>query len=243
MKHIELSNVSFIDGNRIVLDSVTAAFKHDRLTAILGRSGSGKSTLLQLILGIIQPTSGDIIVDGERRTYPLSTRQRFKFGYVIQGNGLFPHLTTSENISLPGKIAKLSTKASNERVDMLLELGGLPRDSRSKFPYQLSQAEQLKVLICRAYFPDPDVLLMDEPFTPLQSSIRKTLRKEFLHFQKTYPRTVLLVTHDLEEARQLADDILILDQGRVHQLGTRQKVLQNPASLEVQHVLQAAIGT
>jgi osmoprotectant transport system ATP-binding protein len=243
MKHIELSDVSFIDSHRIVLDGVTAAFKHDRLTAILGSSGSGKSTLLQLILGIIRPTSGDIVIDGERRSFPLSTRQRFKFGYVIQGNGLFPHLTVAENIALPGKIAKLSAKASNERVEMLLELGGLHRESRNRFPYQLSQPEQLKVLICRAYFPDPDALLMDEPFSAIPPAERAMLQKEFVHFQKAYPRTVLLVTHDLAEACQLADDILILDQGKVQQFGPRQKVLQRPANLRVQHVLQAALSS
>ncbi len=242
MKHIDLSNVSFIHGDRVVLDDITASFKRDRVTAILGRSGSGKSTLLQLILGIIRPTSGSITVDGEIRTYPLSTRQRFKFGYIIQGNGLFPHLTTAENIAIPGKIAKLGAKASNARVDMLLDLAGLRHDTRNKFPYQLTQAEQLKVLLCRAYFPDPDVLLMDEPFSAVPPAVRKTVQREFLHLQKKYPRTVLLITHELAEASQLADDILILDQGKVQQFGSRQKVLQSPANLQVQHVLQAVAG-
>lgn len=239
MKHLELLDVSFSNGEHAILDGVTAGFTRNRVTAILGRSGSGKSTLLQLILGIIQPERGNIVVDGKTRTYPLTTRQRFKFGYVIQGNGLFPHLTVAENISLPGRIVKLGARAANTRVELLLERAGLEGDIRSRFPYQLSPAQQLRVLLCRAYFPDPDVLLMDEPFSSIDSRIRDNLYKEFLHFQRSYPRTVLLVTHDLTEARGLADDILILDHGKVQQYGTKVKVLERPANLSVQHVLQA----
>jgi osmoprotectant transport system ATP-binding protein len=239
MKHIELSEVSFSHGTYPVFDGLTAGFDRNRVTAILGRSGSGKSTLLQLILGIVRPNGGSIIIDGVARTYPISTSDRFRFGYVIQGNGLFPHLTVAENISLPGRIAKVSDKASSARVDMLLDLGGLGCEVRNKFPYQLSPAEQLRVLICRAYFPDPEVLLMDEPFASVSPATRRMLQEEFLGFQRSYPRTVLLVTHDLEEARRLADDILILDEGKVQQFGTRQMVLQRPANLNVQHVLQA----
>lgn len=242
MKHIELSDLSFANGDHTILNGVTAGFTRNHVTAILGRSGSGKSTLLQLILGIIRPDHGTISINGVARSYPLSARERFKFGYVIQGNGLFPHLTVRENISLPGKIAKLASKASNVRVDMLMNLAGLDGDSRKKFPYQLTIGEQLKVLICRAYFPDPDVLLMDEPFSSVEPGTRAILQKEFSQFQQTYPRTVLLVTHDLSEARSLADDILILDQGKVQQIDSRRKVLKSPANLSVQHVLQAVAG-
>jgi osmoprotectant transport system ATP-binding protein len=242
MKHIELLDVSFSNNEHSILDGITASFAGNRVTAILGRSGGGKSTLLQLILGIIPPERGKILINGVTRTYPLTTRQRFKFGYIIQGNGLFPHLTVAENISLPGRIAKLGTTASGARVDLLLNMAGFESGAGNRFPYQLSAAQQLRVLICRAYFPDPDVLLMDEPFNSIDGKTRDELQKEFLRFQRIYPRTVILVTHDLSEARRLADDILILDHGKVQQFGTKQKVLQQPANLSVKHVLQAVAG-
>ena len=242
-RHIELSDVTFGYDDGPVLENVSASFARGHTTAILGRSGSGKSTLLQLILGLISPTRGEIRVDGKPRVYPLSPQERFQFGYVIQGNGLFPHLTVAENISLPGRMASVSSAVSGARVRHLLKLAGLTSNCQNKFPYQLSPGEQMRVLICRAYFPDPPVLLMDEPFRTLEPSERKQLQLEFLTFQRKYPRTVLLVTHDLDEAQTLAEDILVLDHGRVQQAGQRQSVLQQPANLNVQHVLQAALTT
>jgi osmoprotectant transport system ATP-binding protein len=241
--HIELSDVTFGYGDGLVLNHVSAAFARGRTTAILGRSQSGKSSLLQLVLGLISPGSGEILVDGIPRTYPLSAKDRFQFGYVIQGNGLFPHLTVSENISLPGRMANVPSAISGARVRHLLRLTSLPAACQGKFPYQLSRGEQMRVLICRAYFPDPPVLLMDEPFRFLRVDERKQLQLEFLAFQRRYPRTVLLVTHDLAEAKMLADDILVLDHGYVQQAGPSQSVLFQPANIEVKHVLQAALGS
>jgi osmoprotectant transport system ATP-binding protein len=241
--HIELSHVSFAYGDCTVLEDVSAVFKRNRTTAILGRTQSGKSTLLQLVLGVLCPDGGNIRLDGKVRMYPVTAQERFQFGYVIQGNGIFPHLTVGENISLPGRMANINSAVSTARVRRLLNLAGLSSRCQGKFPYQLSRAEQMRVLICRAYFPDPPVLLMDEPFRSLEPAERKELQHELLAFQKLYPRTVLLVTHDLEEAKILADDILVLDNGHVQQTGQQQNVILHPANLSVQHVLQAALTT
>jgi osmoprotectant transport system ATP-binding protein len=238
MKKIELSAVSYAYGAKMALRDISVAFAADKITAVMGRSGSGKSTLLQLILGLMQPDSGRVAIEGRPHSYPLSARERFRFGYVIQGNGLFPHLTVSENISLPGKITRLKSQSTRERVSFLLDMAGLDGSCAGKFPYQLSTTEQLRVAISRAYFLDPPVLLMDEPFNSLEADCRRDFQLELLRFQKMYPRTILLVTHDLAEAQLLADDIVMLDAGRVQQTGPKQKVLTRPANLQVRHLLQ-----
>src|SRR5262245_31326120 len=107
MAQVELSNVTFCYGDRPALQDISVGFSRDRVTAIMGRSGSGKSTLLQVVMGLIRPQAGDVKIDGIPHGYPLSARQRFRFGYVIQGNGLFPHLTVAENIALPGRITNI----------------------------------------------------------------------------------------------------------------------------------------
>lgn len=241
MKKIELSGISYAHGLHPALENISVEFSENRITAIMGRSGSGKSTMLQVILGLIRPDAGQVMVDNKPHSYPLSARERFRFGYVIQGNGLFPHLTVHENISLPGKVTRLNNKQARSRVNFLLEMAGLDRSCANKFPYQLSTGEQLRVAISRAYFLDPPILLMDEPFTGLDGKSRKEVHHELMVFQRNYPRTILLVTHDLAEAQLLADDILVLDRGRVQQIGVKQKVLHRPANLHVRHVLQESM--
>jgi osmoprotectant transport system ATP-binding protein len=241
MKKIELSRVSYRYGAQAALDDISVGFTANKVTAVMGRSGSGKSTLLQLVLGLLHPDAGHVAMDGKPLTYPLSAQERFKSGYVIQGNGLFPHLTVHENISLPGKITKLRSQYARSRVPFLLKMAGLDASCATKFPYQLSSSEQLRVAISRAYFLDPPILLMDEPFSSLEAGHRRELQKEFLRFQREFPRTILLVTHDLAEARLLADDILILNAGRVQQVGGCRDVLRRPANLHVQHVLQETV--
>src|SRR5688572_19268925 len=191
MKKIEVSAVSYTYGAKIALRDISVAFAAEKVTAVMGRSGSGKSTLLQLILGLMQPDTGRIAIEGKPHAYPLSARERFRFGYVIQGNGLFPHLTVSENISLPGKITRLKSQSTRGRVSFLLDMAGLDVSCATKFPYQLSTTEQLRVAISRAYFLDPPVLLMDEPFSSLEPDYRQDMQLELLRFQKLYPRTIL----------------------------------------------------
>jgi osmoprotectant transport system ATP-binding protein len=239
MSHIELCGVSFAHGDRLLFNNLNLSFARNRVTAILGHSGAGKSTLLRLVLGLHSPDNGRVLIAGLPRQYPTSIQDRFRFGYVIQGNGLFPHLTVSENISLPGRMTGLSLRVSAVKVRSLMKIARLPLACYNKFPYQLSNIEQMRVLICRAYFLDPPVLLMDEPFGSLDTDLRRGLHLEFQQMQRNYPRTVLIVTHDRAEAELLADDVLVLDSGRVQQFGPTHDVLQHPANANVQHVLQA----
>jgi len=241
MNKIELAGVSYRYGAQAALNDISVGFSENKITALMGRSGSGKSTLLQVVLGLLQPDSGQVAIDGKPLHYPLSAKERFRSGYMIQGNGLFPHLTVHENISLPGKIMKLPSRRAKTRVPFLLDMVGLDVSCAGKFPYQLSSTEQLQVAISRAYFLDPPILLLDEPFSSLEPDRRTEMHNKFLYFQKKFPRTILLVTHDLAEARLVADDILILNRGGVQQIGTSRDVLQRPANLHVRHVLQEAV--
>jgi osmoprotectant transport system ATP-binding protein len=239
MSHIELCGVSFAHGDRPVFEKVNLSFTRNRVTAILGRSGSGKSTLLQIVLGLLAPASGHVLIDGLPRLYPTSLLDRSKFGYVIQGNGLFPHLTVSENISLPGRMTGLPLHALSAKVRALMDRLRLHDGCCDKFPYQLSTVEQMRVLICRAYFLDPPVLLMDEPFGTLDTELRRRLQLEFQEMQRNFPRTVLMVTHDRSEAERNADEVLVLDNGQVQQFATTKRVIQQPANSTVKEVLQA----
>lgn len=241
METIQLQRVSYTYGNRVVLNDISVGFATNSITCIMGRSGSGKSSLLQAILGLIRPEEGQILINNKAHTYPLSARARLRFGYMIQGNGLCPHLTVAENISLHAKLIRLKSHHIRDRVSHLLEMAGLDQSYAGKFPYQLSTSEQLRVAISRAYFLDPPVLLLDEPFASIDADARKELHLEFLKFQRAYPRTVLLVTHDVAEARLLADDILIMDSGAVQQVGNKDRVLMRPANLSVKHVLQESV--
>jgi osmoprotectant transport system ATP-binding protein len=150
----------------------------------------------------VKPSSGKVIASG-------------KTGYVIQGSGLFPHLTVGQNISLPGKIAG---QAGN--VSELLEFAALPLEYKNKYPWQLSGGEQQRVALCRALFLKPPVILMDEPFGSLDTYTRRDLQQKILELREQFKLTMIIVTHDIPEALRLADDILVLEGGRVQQFGS-----------------------
>lgn len=208
MNEVELIGVSKNYGSHSALDHVSVGFQKEKITAIIGRSGSGKSTLLKCINGIIKPSSGQVLIS-------------VKTGYVIQGSGLFPHMTVEENISLPGKIA-----GQNGNVSELLDFAALPLEYKSKYPWQLSGGEQQRVALCRALFLNPPVVLMDEPFGSLDTYTRRELQQKIIELRNRFKLTMIIVTHDIPEALRLADDILVLESGRVQQFGSA-KSLEN----------------
>jgi osmoprotectant transport system ATP-binding protein len=210
MNEVDLIGVSKDYGSYKALDNISVAFRKEKITVIIGRSGSGKSTLLKSINGLIQPTSGQVLVSGQ------SNIQRHRIGYVIQGNGLFPHMTVSGNISLPGRLVN---KPDPSRVSELLSFADLPLEYAQKYPWQLSGGEQQRVALCRALFLNPPVLLMDEPFGSLDPFTRRDLQGKLLELREAFKLTMIIVTHDLPEAIRLADDILVLEGGRVQKFG------------------------
>jgi osmoprotectant transport system ATP-binding protein len=199
---------------------------------LVGTSGSGKTTLLRMVNRLIEPTSGEIIIDGNNvlKEDPIQLRRRI--GYVIQQVGLFPHLNIAENVSVTAEIAGGWTKQRlASRVNELLELVGLPPDQyRGRFPRQLSGGQQQRVGLARALATDPAILLMDEPFGALDAITRARMQDELLRIQRDVHKTILFVSHDIEEAFKLGNQIAVLSEGKLIQMGSPVDLLAQPVN-------------
>ncbi|HTV90903.1 MAG TPA: ABC transporter ATP-binding protein [Stellaceae bacterium] len=228
---IEIDRVSKSYGGRHVVDEVSLAIPEGMFCVLLGPSGSGKSTLLRMINRLVPLDGGTIRVGGEdvRRVPPEVLRRRI--GYAIQSVGLFPHWRVGDNIATVPRLLRWPRRRVSERVTELLELLRLdPADYRGKYPHQLSGGEQQRVGVARALAADPDVLLMDEPFAAVDPVTRAALQAELLRIQQATGKTIVFVTHDIEEALRLAGGIAILEHGRLAQWGTPLAILEQPAS-------------
>ena len=214
------------------VDAVSFEVSEGAVCMLLGTSGSGKTTLLRMVNRLIEPTAGAIFIDGKNilEENPIELRRRI--GYVIQQVGLFPHMNVAENIRVTADIAGgWSRQKMNQRVDELLDLVGLPpKEYRKRFPRQLSGGQQQRVGLARALATDPAILLMDEPFGALDAITRERMQEELLRIQRGVRKTVLFVTHDVEEAFKLGDQIAVLSEGKLIQLGTPIDLLTNPAN-------------
>ena len=199
--------------------------------ALLGTSGSGKTTTLRMLNRLTEPTGGEIYVDGrEIRTLPAHELRR-RMGYVIQQAGLFPHYTVAENVSVVPALIGQPAETTRQRCVQLLDQLGLPPDEYAhKYPKQLSGGQQQRVGLARALAADPPIILMDEPFGALDPITRAASRQDFLELDAFRSKTIVLVTHDVEEAFELADLIAVLDQGQLQQLGPPRQLLFQPAN-------------
>jgi osmoprotectant transport system ATP-binding protein len=236
---IELDNVRYDYTKGLTLHFPSVKFEQKKITAIIGRSGSGKSTMLQLINGLIKPVSGQVRAFNRPLNYANLQPVRLQMGYMVQGSGLFPHITVASNILMPGVISK--GRNNTRRLDEVMALVGLPPAFKAKFPYELSGGEQQRVGICRALFLDPPILLMDEPFGALDPVTRAEIHVEVLRLQQVTPRTILFVTHDLREAKMLSEKILVLDKGEVQQYDSVENVMSSPATPSVQKLIESSV--
>lgn len=218
---IELKNITQSFQEKTVLADLSINFTKGKVTALLGKSGSGKSTLLQIINGMIRPQKGEVKVLGKDFDYQNASEIRLQIGYVVQQVGLFPHMTIAENISLLGKITNQSKSQIRERTHFLLDSVRLTQDYLKKYPHQLSGGEQQRVGLCRALFLKPPLLLMDEPFASLDYTTRTGIYQYFRLLQETEPCSVIIVTHQFEEAEYLADDFIWLENGKVKHQGSK----------------------
>jgi len=214
------------------VDAVSFEVPEGSTCMLVGTSGSGKTTLLRMVNRLIEPTSGEIVIEGKNvlQENPITLRRRI--GYVIQQVGLFPHLNIAENVRVTAEIAGGWTKQRlAARVDELLELVGLPPDEyRKRFPRQLSGGQQQRVGLARALATDPAILLMDEPFGALDAITRARMQDELKRIQRDVHKTILFVSHDIEEAFKLGDQIAVLNDGKLIQLGSPVDLLANPAN-------------
>lgn len=240
MGSIRFDNVSltFPRTSKPAVDQCSVDVPEGQLVVILGPSGCGKTTLLKMVNRLYEPTSGQVFLNETpiRRIPPTILRQQI--GYVIQQSGLFPHMTVAQNIGVVPKLLGWSKQKMALRVDELLELMGLPpQDYRDRFPAQLSGGQQQRVGLARALAADPDVMLMDEPFGAIDAITRTALQDEILRLQRQLKKTILFVSHDVEEALRLADKILVMQAGAIVQYDTPFQILTNPTNRFVQDLL------
>lgn len=215
-----MRSVSYAVGSLRILDNVCLSIERGEVLVLLGESGSGKTTLLKLINRLIEPTSGEVFVEGRPTTEWDVIELRRRIGYVLQEGGLFPHMTAARNVGLPQKIAGKSGDPS-PRINEMLSLVGLePAKFADRFPHELSGGQRQRVGVARALINDPEIILLDEPFGALDVITRASLQKEFSDLVKEMSKTAIFVTHDLREAMLLGTRIALIDSGRLLFLGT-----------------------
>ncbi|WP_395447299.1 ABC transporter ATP-binding protein [Aminobacter sp. UC22_36] len=237
---IEIEHITKRYDETTVVDDVSMVIEPRTLTVIVGTSGSGKTTLLRMINRLVEPTSGTIKLDGtDNRSVPGHELRR-SIGYAIQGNGLFPHRTVAQNIATVPLLLGWDTTRIKTRVDELLSLLQLdPTAFGPRYPHELSGGQQQRVGVARALAAEPNVLLMDEPFGALDPIIRTKAQEDLLAIQKRFGTTIILVTHDMEEAVHLGDRIAVMDAGRLIQYATPAEILAKPAN----DFVETLIGT
>lgn len=214
-----------------VVDHVTMRIDDGDISVIVGTSGSGKTTLLRMINRLIEPTSGTVRIDGkDTRSVPAHLLRR-EIGYAIQGHGLFPHRTVGQNIATVPVLMHWDKARIDRRVEELLELFQLPAAQfRDRLPSELSGGQQQRVGVARALAAEPKLLLMDEPFGALDPIIRAKAQADLLGIQKRFGTTIVLVTHDMEEAIHLGTRIAVMDQGKMLQYATPAEIVVKPAT-------------
>jgi osmoprotectant transport system ATP-binding protein len=215
VSQLELVGVSKRYDDKTVLSELSLQFPEDALTAVVGASGCGKSTLLKLCNGLVRPDSGAVFAFGEALDYSQLPALRRRMGYAVQGTGLFPHLTARENITLAAKIANWSANALSSRLDELLQLMHLEAELLDRYPHELSGGQQQRVGLSRAMMLRPEVLLLDEPFAAIDPITRFDIHRQLQELLAAEPVTVVLVTHDMREAMLLAQQIVVMDGGRI----------------------------
>jgi osmoprotectant transport system ATP-binding protein len=242
MARIEFRQVSklFPGATKPAVDGVSFTVREGAICMLLGTSGSGKTTLLRMVNRLADPTSGQVMIDGTPTTEQDAITLRRGIGYVIQQVGLFPHLNVEDNVNVVPSILGRSANDTSGRVDELLTLVGLePGEYRKRYPRQLSGGQQQRVGLARALAADPAILLMDEPFGALDAITRERMQDELLRIQRGVRKTILFVTHDVEEAFKLGDQIAVMSEGHLIQVGTPVELLSHPADAFVRRLVGA----
>jgi len=227
---ITIESLTKVYGTTTVVDDVSMAVERNSITAIVGTSGSGKSTLLRMINRLVEPTAGRVLLEGsDTRNEPAHLLRR-RIGYVIQGHGLFPHRTVAENIATVPRLLGWQPARIRARVEELLRVFQLdPGAYAAAFPHQLSGGQQQRVGVARALAAEPAVLLMDEPFGALDPIIRAKAQEDLLDIQRRFGTTIVLVTHDMDEAFRLGGQVAVMSAGRLLQYDRPAVLLTRPA--------------
>jgi len=227
---IKIEHVSKSYKDKLVLRDVSLTVGDNEFIVIIGSSGCGKTTLLKLINKLLPLDRGKIIINGHSIREIQGTMLRRKIGYVLQNGGLFPHLTVKENLELVLKIGDMPEEKRTDRVFELMDMVNMdPKIYCNSYPCQLSGGQRQRIGVARAFALDPDLILMDEPFSALDPLTREELQDEIVKLQKEYKKTVIFVTHDMDEAIKCADKICVIEEGRVAQFDQPEEILKHPA--------------
>ncbi len=242
MSAIRFENVSkqFTNAAQPAVDDVTFVVEEGSFVVLLGPSGCGKTTLLKMINRLYEPSNGTIYLGDDNIRQMDATQLRRQIGYVIQQIGLFPHMTVAQNVAIVPELLQWDEERVSARVDELLTLVDLPPDVyRGRYPSQMSGGQRQRVGVARALAGDPGVILMDEPFGAIDAITRTGLQSELLRLQRKLRKTIVFVTHDVEEALRLADKIVIMRDGRIVQYDTPFNILSHPANPFVRDLIGA----
>ena len=235
---LEFKNVSkTYQGDKPAVEDVTLTFNEGEFIVFIGTSGSGKTTCMRMINRMTEPTSGTILLNGRDIATMDAVRLRRRIGYVIQQIGLMPHMTIYENVTLVPSLLKWDEERRRATAKRLMKRVGLDESFLERYPAELSGGQQQRVGVIRALAADPEIILMDEPFGALDPITRDSLQQLIKRLQKELGKTVVFVTHDMDEALALADRIVIMDKGRVVQFDAPENILQNPANPFVESLL------
>lgn len=235
---IELDAVSKHFGATTAVDAIELRIPRGEMCILVGTSGCGKSTTLRMINRLIEHSAGQIRIDGQQIRAFNEQRLRRRIGYAIQSTGLFPHWTVARNVGLVPRLLRWPAERIAARVSELMAMLGLEEgEFAGKYPHQLSGGQAQRVGVARALAADPDILLMDEPFGALDPITRETLQDELLRLQARLRKTIVFVTHDMDEALKLADRIVVMDAGRIVQQGSATDLLKAPANAFVESLL------
>jgi osmoprotectant transport system ATP-binding protein len=235
---IKVKQLSKHFGKVKAVNDISFEVKEHENLILLGTSGCGKTTTLKMINRLIEPSSGNIFIDEKDVMAQSPEVLRRGIGYVLQNNGLFPHYTVAENIAIVPQLLKWDKKRTNKRISELLEKLHLSADYLHVYPNELSGGQQQRIGLARALVADPPVLLMDEPFGALDNVTRSKIHAEFKALDELKRKTIIMVTHDVQEAFELGDRICLMDKGKIIQNGTPAELLFNPVNDFVKSFLQ-----
>lgn len=235
---IEFQHVSkFYKGGKVAVDDINLSFDKGEFICFIGTSGSGKTTSMRMLNRMTDPSKGKILIDGQdiQKTNPVELRRQI--GYVIQNIGLMPHMTIRENIVLVPKLLKVPVEERNKIAEKMIDLVELPREMLDRYPNELSGGQQQRIGVVRALAANQDIILMDEPFGALDPITRDSLQDLVKDLQERLGKTIVFVTHDMDEALKLANKIAIMSEGKVIQFDTPDNILRHPANEFVEELI------
>lgn len=236
---IEVQDLTKTFQNKTAVDAISFKLEKGQTLVLLGTSGSGKTTTLRMINRLLEPDDGKVLINGKNILEQDTEDLRRGIGYVLQNYGLFPHFTVAQNIAIVPKLLNWDAAKIEKRTDELLsKLQLAPKQFKRKYPHNLSGGQKQRIGLARALAADPPILLMDEPFGALDTVTRIAVRKELMELDELKKKTIILVTHDVQEAFELGDVIGLMDEGRMEQFGKQEELLFHPANDFVKNFLK-----